>query len=492
MQPNIIIITTDQQRYDALHCNGSDFIQTPNLDRLANMGVRFERGYCTNPVCTPSRVSIMTGMHISEHGSYNIGTVPKDINVFLSSVLTREGYQTHHIGKAHFYPSDVPSEENKPCNGIVPFTNFAGFQTAELTVGHNDWGVSSHYKEWLKLQGYDKNDNPNDFIVNMVLKQDAYATGEFELPLRYHSSSWIVSRVEHFLNHLNTEQPFYLNIGFQDPHHPHVLPKDFNKRIDKNDIPKPSGEFDERLEHLNEIYKGNIENSRFAGTYRIAGNQNTKWCDYFKDEEKTAVTRSHYYSMVQLLDEQVGKIIDMIENKNLLQNSILIFTSDHGEMLGNHRLGQKGPMAYEDVIRVPFIFSYPNQIEPATITKCVSLADIYPTILEYVGVDIPSCCTGISLKQLFEENRHLRKGVRVEFKEDIAALRYKCWVTEEWKIVIYMEEEFGELYHLGKDPKEKNNLYDNSMYRDVKFYLTKQLLEDMERCEKMNKRISRC
>lgn len=100
--PNVILITTDQQRYDTLGCNGNSFIHTPNLDELAAQGARFERAYCTNPVCTPSRVSIMTGQLPSHHGSYNIGTVAADASGFLSSVLTDAGYRTHQLGKAHF------------------------------------------------------------------------------------------------------------------------------------------------------------------------------------------------------------------------------------------------------------------------------------------------------------------------------------------------------------------------------------------------------
>lgn len=139
-----MLITTDQQRYDTLGCNGADWMPTPALDALAAEGARFQRAYCTNPVCTPSRVSIMTGNLPGRHGSYNIGTRAKTTENFLSSQLTAAGYRTHHIGKAHFYPWDCPSEENLPQFPRESLRNFAGFETAELTVGHSDWGVTGH------------------------------------------------------------------------------------------------------------------------------------------------------------------------------------------------------------------------------------------------------------------------------------------------------------------------------------------------------------
>jgi arylsulfatase A-like enzyme len=492
VRPNVILITTDQQRYDTLHCNGSKFMKTPNLDRLADMGLRFERGYCANPVCTPSRVSIMTGMLPSRHGSYNIGTVTDKQDIFLSSILREQGYRTHHIGKAHFYPSDVPSEENRPIEGMKPFENFAGFQTAELTIGHNDWGITGHYKEWLKSKGYDKEKASKDFHVELLLKKDTYATGELELPLEYHSSSWIVDRVENFLTRLEPEQPFFLNIGFQDPHHPHILPKNFNNRLSMDEIPMPTKTFDPSLEHLKELSQGTIEGSRFAGKYKIAGNQDTVWNEYFKDTNKTATTRRHYYSMVQLLDEQIGKIMDLLAEKELLSNSIIVFTSDHGEMLGDHGIGQKGPVAFEEVIRVPLIVAYPKKIKPQVVSECVSLMDLYPTILDYIDLEIPKSCDGRSLKKLVESGLNDRIGIPVEFTEEKDAIRYRCFVTKDWKLVVYPGEEFGELYHLSEDPGENNNLYYDTAYSEIKFDLMKKWLEDMEFNEPMNLRPSRC
>lgn len=126
MKPNVVIITTDQQRYDTLGCNGNPWIRTPVLDELASRGIRFSRAYCANPVCTPSRVSIMTGQLPSRHGSYNIGTTAADTGNFLSTVLTQNGYRTHQIGKAHFYPWDVPSLEKPGDAGDGTFLRFCG------------------------------------------------------------------------------------------------------------------------------------------------------------------------------------------------------------------------------------------------------------------------------------------------------------------------------------------------------------------------------
>lgn len=488
---NVIIVTTDQQRFDTLGCNGNAFIRTPNLDRLAKQGARFERAYCTNPVCTPSRVSIMTGQLPSRHGSYNIGTIAADTENFLSTVLTGRGYRTHQIGKAHFYPWDTASPETEKAeNANIPFYNFAGFETAELSVGHSSWGVSGHYEAWLLEKGIKKGCRMPQLQTKWLFPEgkDAYQTGDWGMPKKYHSGAWILERTERFLQERNTEQPFYLNLGFQDPHHPLVLPRD-QERISEDRIPLPEGEFDPRVKQLTALYEGRIEET-YGGRFGIAGNQDTVWRD--TDRAVKQKVRSYYYSMAELFDSQMGELFRLLEKYQVLEDTLLVITSDHGDMLFDHGLGEKGPMAFEEVLSVPLLIHFPKQIKPCVVTEPVSLADLYPTVLDYAGIATETVCDGISLRTVIDGGACGRKGVIAEFKEEKDAIRWRCFITGEWKLVEYPGEAFGELYNLKEDPGEAKNLWFDAIYLPVKYELLRQMLFERERHDFLARRPCRC
>lgn len=487
---NVIIVTTDQQRFDTLGCNGNSFIHTPNLDRLAAAGARFERAYCTNPVCTPSRVSLMTGQLPSRHGSYNIGTVAADTGSFLSTLLTKEGYRTHQLGKAHFYPWDVPSPETQKTEGQIPFTGFAGFETAELSVGHSSWGVSAHYEAWLAEKGIRKGCRMPQLQTEWLFPEgkDAYQTGDWGMPKEWHSGAWILDRTEAFLQERKKDRPFYLNIGFQDPHHPLVLPKD-QERIPEDAIPLPQGTFDERVGQLTALWNGTIE-EEYGGRFGIAGNQDTVWRD--TDTAVMRKARSYYYSMVELFDSQIGALLSLLQKYQVLEDTLLIITSDHGDMLFDHGLGEKGPMAFEEVLRVPLLIHFPKKIFPCVVTEPVSLADLHPTILDYLDIPLKTCCDGNSLRPVLEGRPAGRKGVIAEFKEEKDAVRWRCFITREWKLVEYMGEAFGELYHLKEDGKEKRNLWFYPEFLPVKYELLRQMAEERDRHDFLAERPCRC
>jgi arylsulfatase A-like enzyme len=491
-RPNVILITTDQQRFDSVAINGSSFMKTPNMDRLGKEGVSFERAYCPNTVCTPSRNSIMTGLHLSRHGAYNIGTTAVDHRPFLSNLLREQGYRTHHVGKAHWYPWGTENEETRALeeNG-APLENFAGFETAEISIGHATGGVRGHYRKWVEDKGYD----PADFKEDYFLEKDANGTCDWDIPVELHSGAWLAERAVNFIKNHDKKQPFYLNLGFQDPHHPHAVPKDYKNRVDPATIPLPDFSLqDEKnmVEHTKHFHKGTINESRFRGEFAIAGNESAAWEPYFNDEHKARTTRAYYYTMVQLIDDQLGVILEALDQYGLTDNTLIIFTSDHGEMLGDHLIGQKGAMIYEGVTRVPLLIRYPKGFAPSQVEECVSLVDLAPTILDFLGIEDNIQRDGLSLKDRLQDGLELnRSGVRIEYKEEPDRIRYKCWVTSEWKLAVYLGEDFGELYDLRNDPKEQNNLFDSADHQGVKTKLLIEMLNDMERSEPLSGRTSR-
>ncbi|TCP22668.1 arylsulfatase A-like enzyme [Scopulibacillus darangshiensis] len=462
------------------------------MDRIGREGVSFKRAYCPNTVCTPSRTSMMTGVHLSRHGAYNIGTTAIDKNIFFSHLLRNKGYQTHHIGKAHWYPWGIESPENAIVDEKgTPFKDFTGFEKAELSVGHGTWGVTGHYKRWIESKGF----CPSDFKEQYILENDANGTADWELPIELHSGTWIAERAVEFLRNYDNAQSFYLNLGFQDPHHPHVVPKNYQRRIDADDIPLTNRKsYNKGLlpEHITHFHNGTINESRFKGKFAIAGNEGFAWKAYYNDEPKARTTKAYYYTMVQLIDDQLGVILEELDKLGLSDNTLLIFTSDHGEMLGDHSIGQKGPMVYEGVTHIPLLIRYPNGFDPCEVEECVSLVDLAPTILDFLNIEDSIQRDGISLRPRLEKGKPLeRDGVRIEYKEEPNRIRFKCWVTQEWKIAIYFGESFGELYDLKNDPNEMNNLFQERGFEGVKTKLLIDLLNDMERSEPLSNRTSR-
>lgn len=509
-KPNVILITSDQQRFDSVGLNGSTFMHTPNMDAIGKQGASFQRAYCPSTVCTPSRVSIMSGQHLSRHGAYNIGTWTTDDSVFLSTILRAHGYRTHHVGKAHWHPYWANSPENQEVDQQgTAFHDFAGFSTAEVCIGHSTFGLTGHYKRWLEQKGFDlgslhirqlfQDDSDEERDAGVVRTSpprpssaDPNETGDWNLPVELHQGQWLVERAIDFLEKQDGNEPFYLNLGFQDPHHPHVLPQEFKRRVDPMDIPLPDINIDAETNHADHIpllHEGKLVDSRFNGWFVMAGNVKDAWRPYFENEQKARMTRAYYYSMVQLMDDQLGVLLNALDRLGLRDNTILVFTSDHGEMLGDHCIGQKGPMIYEGVTHVPLMMRYPQGFDPCEIKECVSLVDLLPTILDFVGIEDSIKRDGISLKRRLQQGEALpRNGVRIEYKEEPDKIRFKCWVTDEWKLAIYFGETFGELYDLKNDPDEKHNLFADPAFAQVKAELMIDMLHDLERSEPVSVR----
>lgn len=219
------------------------------------------------------------------------------------------------------------------------------------------------------------------------------------------------------------------------------------------------------MQHLDALAQGEIENSRFAGPFGIAGNQNTHWLAY--TEEQKQVIRQYYYTMVALYDRQIGQLMELFKQYGVYEVTLFLITTDHGDLLFDHGIGEKGPMAWEEVLHVPLLMVSPGLISPQVVDAPVSLADLMPTVLEYAGLSAADC-DGLSLRPLLEGKHWQRKGVCAEFMEEPDRIQYRCYVTAEWKLAEYPGEEFGELYHLATDPHESRNLYSLPEYQEIR------------------------
>ena len=515
--PNIIIITTDQQRRDSLSCYGSDFTSTPHIDRLAAGGVVCDRAYTPNPVCTPARASLFSGQYMSRHGAWNVGmNLPEDTPM-LSHRCNELGYQTHYIGKAHFQAymgrkqplnngstaAELGSKETRQADWESRFADwngpYYGFDRVELCHGHSTGGLGGHYGLWVKEQAAAAAADFDSLNNARPLSEAAKFGGralDWDLPVAWHNSVWTAERSIDFLKKKRAAAaPFLLAIGFQDPHHPHAVPTDFDDRIDPADVPLPRyqhGELDDKPPHFGLAHRGEIDQSEFRGDYPIAGQGSSAGDIRSVSEIDARQGRAYYYSMVKLIDQQVGRILQCLEEEGLADNTIVIFTSDHGELLGDHGLWMKGPFHYEELVRIPLIVRWPQGGVSGgrRLSGLCSLVDLVPSVLAALGQRVPDECDGVDAMPLLRgESDAVRAHSIVECTDDPLGLRLKTVVTENRKLTYYHGYEFGELYDLELDPGELVNRWSDPTYNADRQQLMAILIDHAERLEKRVERL---
>jgi len=492
-RPNILLVTTDQQRTDTLGCYGSAWAGTPNLDALATSGVCCERAYTTNPVCTPARISLFTGLQVSRHGAWNVGLNAPESTRTVAHRLAEQGYRTHNVGKMHFQAFGSRTDQSIESRGrwTEPHPDFSGpyygFQSVELAIGHTTYGLRGHYGDWVRSQVNAetfRNYEEATRLSSVHFGGEAY---DWDIPLRFHNSVWTADRAINFLQRHDRAQPFFLSLGFQDPHHPHAVPRELADRVDAEAVPLPDfdeGELDDKPPHFGIARRGELETSAFRGEYPVAGQGGG--ADYRKTSNAEARQgRAYYYDMVRLIDRQMGRVLAYLDEAGLAENTLVIFTSDHGELLGDHGLWMKGPFHYEQIVRVPLLLRWPRGFASGQRTPAiVSHLDLVPTMLAAAGLPSDPGLDGKdALPLLRGDTASIRDGAMIECIDDPHKLRLKTYVTPERKLTWYHGQTFGELYDLVKDPREKVNQWDNPAYAAEKAQLIGHILEKLEPLE---------
>jgi uncharacterized sulfatase len=512
-RPNIILITTDQQRKDSLSCYGSPFVHTPQLDSLAAEGIRCERAYCTNSVCTPSRASLFSGQYVHRHGAWNVGMKIAPDTKLLPQVLVERGFRTHHIGKAHFQPYQPKAEQTREStpdwDKIYPeFSGpYYGFETIEMSMGHTVGGVSGHYGTWVKERCGDGGAKFAQTRRSSV--PFGGAAVDWELPAAYRQTEWAAERAVAFLQEYAAEQariqveeqagegrPFFLNIGFQDPHHPHALPPEWREDLDVERIPAPTfveGELDDKPAFFRDVHEGSWSSKHpLHGAFPLAGQGRSGTHAGQIPLTDQLLGRAYYYRMVEGIDAACGRIFQTLDELGMGDNTIIVFTSDHGELLGDHGFWMKGPFHYEQLINIPLIIRWKGVLPAGEVQPgIVSLVDIAPTLLAMCGIELPADMEGKDLSAwLAGKGGSGRTRALVETVDDPHKIRVKTIVTERWKLSCYPGQAFGELVDLQQDPGELRNLWDDPAYRHIKAELYGDLLAELETSERRNERIS--
>ena len=360
-KPNILLITSDQQHFNTIG-KFNKGIKTPNLDRLCEEGVYFDRAYTVNPTCTPTRASIITGKYPSQHGAWTLGTKLMETERVIGEDFINNGYKTALVGKAHFQPlaatEKYDSIESHPLMQDLDFWkdfygDFYGFDHVELARNHTvEYHVGQHYALWMEEKGCG---NWKDYFQPPTGNMDESKVLTWDLPEEYHYDTWIAERTNALLeNYAKNDENFFLWASFFDPHPPYFVPKPWDTMYDPDSLTIPGlvegeHEFNSPFHQLSQEEHPDISKYAVSG-YGLHG-VHSHLCEKDLLKRQIAV----YYGMVSLMDKYIGKILDKLTELGLAENTVVVFTTDHGHFIGQHGLIAKGPFLYEDLIRVPLI-----------------------------------------------------------------------------------------------------------------------------------------
>ncbi|MQA02189.1 MAG: sulfatase-like hydrolase/transferase [Streptosporangiales bacterium] len=458
---NILLICTDQQRFDALGCYGNPHIATPNIDRLAAGGVLFENCYVQSPVCAPSRASLMTGKYVHSHGLWANGVDIEPHHELFTRKLADAGYDCGLVGKFHLGACQRGRMEPRLDDG------FRVYRWA-----HDPYPGSSEnqYHRWLKSRRPDLYAEASD--------PDSSVTFD-AMPTEAHYSRWIADETIDFLRSArDTSKPFCFVTNFFDPHHDFEAPKEYVDRYLHAPLPPVNTE-DGELTGKPAILR--------AASEKSYGGHAKGYTEYTAEELRYA--RAAYYGMVTLIDDEVGRILGALEKEGLADDTLVVFTSDHGEMLGDHQLMLKGPMMYECAVRVPLVLSWPGKLPRGERrAELVQWVDLPSTLLDAAGVAPLTGDQGRSLLPLARgDDMTWRDWALCEYRNSGHAYDPPVHVTmlrhDRWKLVVHhgepatARERTGELYDLVADPAELVNRWDDDTCREVRTVLHEQLLD---------------
>ena len=449
-QPNILWICTDQQRHNTINALGNAHINTPNIDCLVTQGVAFTQAYCQSPVCTPSRASFLTGRYPRTTRCRQNGQAIPASEKLISRLFADAGYTCGLAGKLHLASC---------ANGVVEKRIDDGYEIFHWSHHPQpDWPENA-YIQWLDKQGTSWEE---------LYSGPATPYVKHGIPAEYNQSTWCANMAIDFIQE-QQGKPWFFSYNCFAPHHPFDPPAEYLARYNPDEIPLPKSRPDELAAKT--TYQQ--LDSRFAHN-DPDGYDITRMTDRDKREVIAA-----YYAMVELIDKQFGRMVAALEETGQLENTLVIFMSDHGEMLGDHGLFLKGPHFYDEAVRVPLIFSWKDRFAAGLRADCLmELIDIAPTLLEAAGIEVPDYIQGRSLMPILLAQADARQHRDYVFSEYYNAWTHKhsygsMLRTHDEKIIVYHGTDQGEMYDLKADPDEFENLWDGPRHTERKLRLMK-------------------
>lgn len=385
MPTNVLIILTDEQRFDTLACNGSDYMQTPNLDALASRGVNFQQHRCSSPICSPARASILTGQYARTHGLRKVGgNLPRDTPT-LATWLQQAGYGTGIFGKSH-----LEAELTNFVTWLKQDDQYFDFDTVRLTednvVGpYLDW-VRQHYPQYYAetlKQGNEETHRPPLAYLNGPDRLDAVIP--LDMPYEVTQTAWIAEQTRTFIaEQQQADRPFFAVCSFVDPHHPWTPTREYFERYDPNQLPEPLP----RPENFDAVRPVPARHYWEGGHLSI---------------EELQRMRAAYFAMVSQIDTAVGSLMDALEARGMLDDTLIIFTSDHGDYNGDMKLIRKGPFHTEATLHIPLLVSGPGVMTGAASEALTQHVDLVPTVLDLLKLPVPDSVQGMSFSEVLRQ-----------------------------------------------------------------------------------------
>ena len=463
---NVLLISTDQMRRDHMGCGGNPIVRTPNLDALAAGGVCLDRAYVNNPLCMPNRSTIATGRLPRNHGCWSNGINLPTCERTVADVLNESGYHTALLGKGHLTSyggepdKDAPSYDCSQAwreGKMTPdWTGpYYGFAECALSIGHGNWGsASGHYGAWVEQNFPGVMDSHRDGVTPSPTGAPQCFTPS--MPVEAHCSTWLGQIGSEYLRARAADgRGFLCWVSFPDPHHPFCPPRPYDTMHDPAEVvmPKLGPEaLDDKPRWFRHAYEAN---ERWEGI-----NPNDRLADITEAQLRDIIART--YGMISLIDDNVGKLLGVLDETGLAANTIVIFTSDHGDLMGDCGLLYKGPFHLEGLINVPMIWRVPGGAGGVHSDGLFNSADIAPTILALLGVEIPAATDGLVQEDLVRGGAARRDAAFVEFKSMYRPeLNLRTIITPERKLTYYGGLDCGELYDMAAEVPERRNLYDD-------------------------------
>ncbi len=453
-KPNIVLIMADQMGTHMANCYGNKDVIMPNIDFLAENGIILKNNYIQSPVCMPSRISIFTGKYPSACGMTRNGIPMRDDEITLPYTLKMAGYNTSAFGKLHFRNECIsmnPIEGNK-CE-FDSESSYFGFETVRLTAE----GFHGPYERYVK----DKFPQYADIVLNqhnpVNMQINNVADGWIlDAPKEAMQTYWIADKTIDYINQQD-DKPFFTVCSFPDPHHPFCALREYYELYKDVKLEQRKTPFLNKEDVAKEVY--NQYKSSNYSSY---------------SEEEWEQIRKIAYAKITFIDDQIGRIIKAVKEKGFEDNTIFIFTTDHGEMLGEHNMLYKGAYHFDELLHTPFIFYSKSHFKACEILSLTQTLDLMPTILDLAGVDIPPQVQGESMLPLL-------KGEIANGHESILCEHHNTntLITKEWKISVRIDGDTGMLFNRKKDPNEQKNLWNNKDYSEIKTELTTKLVAAM-------------
>ncbi len=489
-RPNVLFIITDQQRADHVGFAGNEVVRTPNLDELAERSVVFDRAYVANPICAPNRSTIVTGRYPTAHGVvFNDRSLPLGCNTW-PRVFRGAGYRTGLFGKAHLmlwrgarrfdhgpgdpalfdpYPTDWDRYESAGIyvDGLPePPVEFYGFEQAEFTLGHGAI-IAGHHLRWALERGIDPATIDGATLVDGPAEYRSVHWAQVLKPAygaEHHSTEFVTDRTIDFIERSDDDRPWLAYASFPDPHHPFAPPGEWFDRHAPADMPLPQS-FDDDLAGA----------PAFLRAIAARPGRPAMLTPWRPTEDQLREALAAQYGTIEMIDAGIGRILGAVDALGQRDNTIVVFTSDHGDMMGDHGLLLKGMQHWEGTTRVPYLIDSPGH-DAARTSSLASSVDLAQTVLELAGLDPYRDMQGVSLRPVLDDpSTSVRDHVMIEEQvPEVMGARAgngiglptlaRSVVTDTTRFTRYSTGE-TELFDLAEDPHELHDLSDEEPVR---------------------------